>query len=484
MVFLRGVDVLHVALVIDEVRDGADEVLAGVEDLQHRPSVFAESQPVVELHLSRQTGVVAGHPVQKVRAFLLHVRDALAPALVEDGRVGHAQDDPAFQQRVVLLRFPDHPCLFHRVLSQALVGCAGAAVKLLDAVEPPALVRCIPPHRKRLRETKVVSPPDLPVLRDGERFDDVGPALVFIVVRVVPPLGEHLSRKAVPVSVEQCLLLGLRQRGQCADVARVVFQQRRIVKDGGRDKDAGAPPGDLFPFRRFYLHQLYHPRPGRCRTDKPCLHPAMAYAAGVGRGPDVHPGTGAAGAVAAHDIAVLVPGKVGQLVHADKVEGFALIVVLVLCVVQTAEIDLRPAGEGPAVARAVVPRFGKHRLVVPHGLVDELRKLRVGLAQDERPVVWDVYLPQRLNDQCVALPASGSAPIQSLVLGARHKRCLPRLRRPDHRSSSAPFLLHSVCLPSVARPGASRPAKLFLSRPDFPGLPKAHPSGGAVGAAD
>ena len=199
----------------------------------------------------------------------------------------------------------------------------------------------------------------------------------------------------------------------------------------------------------------------------------MAYAAGVGRGPDVHPGAGSRGAVAAHDIAVLVPGKVGQLVHADKVEGFALIVVLVLCVVQTAEIDLRPAGEGPAVARAVVPRFGKHRLVVPHGLVDELRKLRVSLSQDERPVVRDVYLPQCLDDEGVALTASGSAPVQSLVLGARHKSGLSRLRRPDHRSSSAPFLLHSVCLPSVARPGASRPAKLFLSRPDFPGLPMA-----------
>ena len=311
------------------------------------------------------------------------------------------------------------------------------------------------------------------MLRDGERFDDVGPALVFVVVRVVPPLGEHLPRKTVPVSVEQCLLFGLRQRGQCADVARVVFQQRRIVKDGGRDKNAGAPPGDLFPFRRFYLHQLHHPCTRRGRADKSALHPAMAYAAGVGRSPDVYPGAGSRGAVAAHHVAVLVPGKMRQLVHADKIKRLALIVVLVLRVMQAAEIDLRPAGEGPAVARAVVPRFGKHRLVVPHGLVDELRKLRVSLSQDECPVVRDVYLPQRLNDQCVALTAASSAPIQSLVLGARHKRCLSRLRRPDHRSSSAPFLLHSVCLPSVARPGTSRPTKLFLSRSDFPGLPKA-----------
>ena len=271
--------------------------------------------------------------------------DLTTPALVEDGRVGHAQDDPAFQQRVIFLCLPDHPCLFHRVLSQALVGCAGATVKLLDTVEPPALVRCIPPHRKRLRETEVVSPPYLPVFRDGKRFDDVGPALVLVMVRVVPPLGEHLPRKAVPVSVEQRLLFSLRQRGQCADVARVIFQQRRVVKDGGRDKNAGAPPGDLLPVRRFHLHQLHHPRPGRCRTDKPCLHPAMPHAAGVGRGPDIDPGAGAGRAVAAHDIAVFVPGKVGQLIHTDKVERFALIVVLVLCVVQAAEVDFRPLGK-------------------------------------------------------------------------------------------------------------------------------------------
>ena len=53
----------------------------------------------------------------------------------------------------------------------------------------------------------------------------------------------------------------------------------------------------------------------------------MPHAAGVSRGPDVDPGAGAGRAVAAHDIAVFVPSKVRQLVHADKVEGFALIVV-------------------------------------------------------------------------------------------------------------------------------------------------------------
>ena len=34
MIFLCGVDVLHIALIVHKVRDGADEVFAGLEDLQ------------------------------------------------------------------------------------------------------------------------------------------------------------------------------------------------------------------------------------------------------------------------------------------------------------------------------------------------------------------------------------------------------------------------------------------------------------------
>ena len=88
--------------------------------------------------------------MQEIRAFLLHIRDAFAPALVEDGRVGDACDHPPPEHRVVLLGLPDAPGLFHRVEVRSLVGSARAAVKLLDAVEPPLLVRRVPPHRERL----------------------------------------------------------------------------------------------------------------------------------------------------------------------------------------------------------------------------------------------------------------------------------------------------------------------------------------------
>ena len=134
MILLPGVDILHIALVVHKVRQGADEVLAAAEHLQHRPSVRREPQPVVELHLARQPGVIPGLPAQKMRAALHHGRNALAPALVEDGGVCHPVDHPAPQQRVVLLGLPDALGLLHRVDAQTLVGASGAAVQLLDAV--------------------------------------------------------------------------------------------------------------------------------------------------------------------------------------------------------------------------------------------------------------------------------------------------------------------------------------------------------------
>ncbi len=147
LILLVGVNVLHVALAVYQVRDGADKVLAGVEHLQHGPPVRLERQPVVELHLARQPGVVAGCPVQKVRALLLHHGNALALALVEDSRVGHAQNGAAPEHGVVLFGFPDHPRLLQGQ-PDALVGGPGAAVQLPDAVKPALFVRRIPPHEK------------------------------------------------------------------------------------------------------------------------------------------------------------------------------------------------------------------------------------------------------------------------------------------------------------------------------------------------
>ena len=210
VILLVRINVLHVALVVHKVRDGPDEVFAGVKHLQHGPPLGVKGQPVVHLHLSGKAGVVSRVPYQVVRVLFLHPGNALALALVEDGRVRHALDHPVFQHRVVLFRFPYAPGLLHRVDLQAFVRRTVAAVQLLDAVQPALFVRCVPPHREGPRVAKIVPAPDLPVHRNAKRLDDVGPPLVLVVGRVVPPFGEHLAAEAVPAAIEQRLLLRLR----------------------------------------------------------------------------------------------------------------------------------------------------------------------------------------------------------------------------------------------------------------------------------
>ena len=426
-------------------------MLAGVEHLKHGPSVGIERQPIVELHLSGQPGVISGHPVQKVRAFLLHHGDALALTLVEDGRIGHAGDDAAPQLGVVLFHLADHPRLFHRVRHRAHVRPL-AAVQFPDAVQPPFLVGRIPAHRERLRVAEIVPAPDAPMGRDAERMDHMGPSLVVVVLGVVPPLGEHLPRKAVPVAVEQGFFLRFRQRRQRAQISRVVFQQRLVVEYGRWDENAGAPLDDLPAIRRRGRYQLHHPCPGRGRCDEPCLHPAVADAAGVGRGAGINAGPGSIRAVSAQKITVFLPCEVGQLVEADKVVSFALIVVAVCLMLHRAEDDLRPAWEGPCVGAGVVPRFRKNRLVIPHGLVNQLGQLWERFPDDESPVVRDIHLTQSFDHQRVALSAARCPAVQHLVFGALHEPRLCWLRGPDHRSAVMSPLCHPPTPPRVFAP--------------------------------
>ncbi len=70
------------------------------------------------------------------------------------------------QQRVVLLGFPDALGLLHRVDPQALVGAAGAAVQLLDPVQPPFLVHRVP--QKGWKGKKKVTPTQWAGLGDAE----------------------------------------------------------------------------------------------------------------------------------------------------------------------------------------------------------------------------------------------------------------------------------------------------------------------------
>lgn len=55
---------------------------------------------------------------------------------------------------------------------------------------------------------------------------------------------------------------------------------------------------------------------------------------------------------------------------------------------------------------AVVSGLGVYPWVIVQRLVDQLPQLRECLAQDQRLIPGDMYLPQRLDDQRVALSAA------------------------------------------------------------------------------
>ena len=63
----------------------------------------------------------------------------------------------------------------------------------------------------------------------------------------------------------------------------------------------------------------------------------------------------------------------------------------------------------------VVLRLRKSPAVVHLAFVHQIGKLRVGLAQDQRPVMRDVHLPQRFDQQCIALAAARRAAVTITV---------------------------------------------------------------------
>ena len=83
------------------------------------------------------------------------------------------------------------------------------------------------------------------------------------------------------------------------------------------------------------------------------------------------------------------------------------------------------------MARGVVLRLREGPAVVDQTLVHEVAQLGKGLAQDEPPVVRDLHLPQRLDDERIALAAACRAAVESLRLRSAHELPLPGLGPPD-----------------------------------------------------
>ena len=81
---------------------------------------------------------------------------------------------------------------------------------------------------------------------------------------------------------------------------------------------------------------------------------------------------------------------------------------------------------------SVVLRLRESPAVVHLALIHKIGKLRIGLAQDQRPVMRDMHLPQRFNEQRVAFAAARRAAVQCLRLRSAHKFQLPGLRLPHN----------------------------------------------------
>ena len=234
---------------------------------------------------------------------------------------------------------------------------------------------------------------------------------VVVVVAVVHPLGKHLTGECIPIPVKQRVPLLLRHGSEARNVVGVVFQQLLVVEHGRRDEDARLP-ADLFAaVGESYLDRLPNGlHRFRCR-DKALFHPAMSDAAGVRLRAHVAACVRPVRAVAGKHVAVFFPKKLCQLVEVDIVVSLALVVVLVLGVLHRAEIDLRAAWERPDVLLIVVARRRERGLVDFMRAVDQLGKLRVGLAEDKPAVVRDTDLTQRFRERTVRLAAAGSAAI-------------------------------------------------------------------------
>ena len=229
--------------------------------------------------------------------------------------------------------------------------------------------------------------------------------------RVVAPLREYLTGERIPIPIEQGLPLCVRHRRKPLHILRVVCQQGRIVKYTGWHKDPRLRRAVLRPVRVFPRRILRDRRHRRCRRDKPFLHPRMPHVSWVRRRADINPRPRPVRAVSREQIHIFVVGEVRQLVKCDEVIRLPLILRPVLRVLHRTEDDLRPRGECPGVGRCVVLRAVKCRRVIAQRLVDQLRELVVGLAEDQRLVVRNIHLTQRLDHKRVALSAASSSAI-------------------------------------------------------------------------
>ena len=366
------------------------------------------------LHFAGNPGIVSPGPVNKIGRPLHHSGHAFAPAFVKNAGVCNPDDLSSPELFILLLNPVNLGGNLGRMHSQTHVGCTGAAVIFPDVVQSPVRVSGKPAHGKGPGITEVKASINAPVGGNGKRVNDMGPAVILIVGGIVAPFGKHLPVKGIPAAIQQCTSFRRGQKGKTGQVSGVIFQQFPVVKYGRGNKNPGTAHG--FPsLRRVHLYLLHNRRHGRRGGNKPLFHPTVSNSSRIGSRPDIDPGTGAAGTVAAEQIAVFLPGKVGQLVKSDKVIPFALIINFVRGMLHGTKVNFCPAGKFPIVAGRVVAGGGKRTVIQRAAPVDEFRQLRIGFPQNQPPIMGNVHLPQGFRQQGITFAAACRAAIQGFI---------------------------------------------------------------------
>ena len=234
MVFLPGVHVLCVRLVKQQLRDRPDKRPASGEHIQHGIPLFIEAHAVVQLHPSGDTPVVAPGEIDPVPQSRLI--NALPPAGIPDGRVGHPLDLPALQPGMGVLYPADFRELPLRRPPHAYIRLPGAAVQLQDPINDSVVVHRPPAAGEGLGIAEVITAVHPPLPGNVKGGDDVGEPPVLIMGRIVGELLEYLPLEHVPLAVQPGVPQPPGQGLQLPQIVRLGPQQSPVVRDLGGDE--------------------------------------------------------------------------------------------------------------------------------------------------------------------------------------------------------------------------------------------------------
>lgn len=130
-------------------------------------------------------------------------------------------------------------------------------------------------------------------------------------------------------------------------------------------------------------------------VDPALLNPSVPNAAGVCRASDITLNLGVTGAVLSHKKEVLTLGKLFNLVKAEIVKFFALIVVFVRLILTVPKGVFSAAWERPTreIDLNILPtESSAHSLKVSERAVNDFSKTGIGAAEDDGAVAGDMDL--------------------------------------------------------------------------------------------